>query len=91
MVLFDSEYKGEERKLLVTFNRNGFSYLLDRESGEFLRAGEYVKQDWAIGIDEEGRRSAGRASCPPPRATKFIPAWPAVRIGCRLRSARRPI
>ena len=55
MVLFDSEYKGEERKLLVTFNRNGFSYLLDRESGEFLRADEYVKQDWAIGIDEEGR------------------------------------
>ena len=55
MVLLDAEYKGRDRKLLVTFNRNGFSYLLDRETGEFLRATEYVKQTWALRIDEKGR------------------------------------
>lgn len=55
MVLVDKEYRGEERRLLVTANRNGFIYLLDRETGEFLRATQFVKQTWAVGISEEGR------------------------------------
>jgi len=55
MVLIDREYRGVERKLLVTANRNGFIYMLDRETGEFLRATQFVKQTWAVGISEEGR------------------------------------
>lgn len=55
MVLIDREYRGEERKLLVTANRNGFIYMLDRETGEFLKATQFVKQTWAVGISEEGR------------------------------------
>ena len=55
MVLLDKEYRGEMRKLLVTANRNGFIYLLDRVTGEFLKATQFVKQTWAIGISEEGR------------------------------------
>ena len=55
MVLLDKEYRGRTRKLLVTANRNGFIYLLDRETGEFLRATQFVKQTWAVGISEEGR------------------------------------
>lgn len=43
------------RKLAVTANRNGFYYVLDRETGRFLRAREYVKQTWAVGMDEKGR------------------------------------
>lgn len=61
MVLLDKEYRGKPRKLLVTANRNGFLYLLDRVTGEFLRATQFVKQTWAVGISEEGRpiRRAG--------------------------------
>ena len=55
MVLIDREYRGVERKLLVTANRNGFIYMLDRETGEFLKATQFVKQTWAVGISEEGR------------------------------------
>jgi alcohol dehydrogenase (cytochrome c) len=45
----------EGRKLLVHPNRNGFHYVLDRASGEFLRAAPYVKQTWAREIDAKGR------------------------------------
>ena len=55
MILVDREYEGRMRKLLITANRNGFYYVLDRESGEFLRAEPYVKQTWAERIDENGR------------------------------------
>ena len=55
MVLLDKEYRGEMRKLLVTANRNGFIYMLDRATGEFLKATQFVKQTWAVGISEEGR------------------------------------
>jgi len=36
-------------------NRNGFFYVLDRPSGEFLLAKNFVKQNWAVGIDEKGK------------------------------------
>jgi alcohol dehydrogenase (cytochrome c) len=55
MVLIDREFEGRKRKLLVTANRNGFYYVLDRETGEFLMARSYVKQTWAEKIDENGR------------------------------------
>src|SRR5690606_24424399 len=34
MILVDQEIDGQERKLLVHFDRNGFAYTLDRETGE---------------------------------------------------------
>ncbi len=34
-------------------NRNGFFYVLDRTTGEFLMGKPFVKQNWALGIDEE--------------------------------------
>ena len=55
MVLVDREYEGKQRKLLITANRNGFYYVLDRVTGEFLHANAFVKQTWAERIDEKGR------------------------------------
>ena len=54
-VLANIQMDGRERKLLLWGNRNGFYYVLDRASGEFLRAQAFVKQTWAEGIDENGR------------------------------------
>ena len=55
-VLVDTKFKGEERKLMVTANRNGFLYILDRTNGKFLFAKQFVDtQNWARGIDENGR------------------------------------
>jgi alcohol dehydrogenase (cytochrome c) len=54
-VLFDAPYNGRARKLMSVANRNGFYYLLDRETGEFLTATPFVKQNWAERIDAKGR------------------------------------
>ena len=54
-VLVDAEWDGEMRKLVILANRNAFYYVLDRETGQFLRATQYATQTWAEGIDENGR------------------------------------
>jgi alcohol dehydrogenase (cytochrome c) len=55
-VLVDTPYRGEQRKLLLEANRNGFVYVLDRTNGKFLSATPFVKKlNWAKGIDETGR------------------------------------
>ena len=55
LALIDTEWEGRPRKLLVQANRNGFFYVLDRVSGELLLAREFIDQNWAEGIDENGR------------------------------------
>jgi len=42
-------------KLMLWGNRNGFFYVLDRETGEFIRGNPFVKVNWASGLDESGR------------------------------------
>jgi alcohol dehydrogenase (cytochrome c) len=55
-VLVDATFKGSPRKLIVTANRNGFLYILDRTNGKFLLAKQFAGlQTWAKGIDENGR------------------------------------
>jgi alcohol dehydrogenase (cytochrome c) len=54
-VLLDSTVAGRPRKLLVEASRNGFYYVLDRQTGKFLLAKPYVKQTWAKEIDSKGR------------------------------------
>ncbi len=55
-VLLELELDGKMRKVVVQANRNGFYYILDRKTGEFLHASPFVdKLTWASGIDEDGR------------------------------------
>lgn len=54
-VLADLEWEGRLRKLMLWGNRNGFFYVLDRGTGEFLLGKPFVKQTWAAGLDEAGR------------------------------------
>ncbi len=50
-VLVDLNMNGQMRKTLVNFDRNGFSYVLDRTNGELLLAQPFVHVNWAKGID----------------------------------------
>jgi PQQ-dependent dehydrogenase (methanol/ethanol family) len=50
-VLVDLNMNGQMRKTLVNFDRNGFSYVLDRTNGELLLAQPFVVVNWAKGID----------------------------------------
>lgn len=54
-VLADLEYAGKVRKLMLWANRNCFYYILDRETGRFLKATEYCEQNWNDGFSSEGR------------------------------------
>jgi alcohol dehydrogenase (cytochrome c) len=53
-VLVDSAWKGSPRKLMMWANRNGFFYVLDRATGEFLAGYPFVKVNWASGLDGKG-------------------------------------
>ena len=55
-VLVDAPYQGKPRKLMVQADRNGFYYVLDRETGKFLHGVPFVKHlNWASGLTPEGR------------------------------------
>jgi PQQ-dependent dehydrogenase (methanol/ethanol family) len=51
-ILADKEIDGKMRKVLVNFDRNGFAYTLDRESGELLVAEKYDPAvNWATHVE----------------------------------------
>ena len=54
-ILIDLNIQGIRRKCLVTANRNGFYYILDRTNGKFLHGSTFATQTWAKGLDENGR------------------------------------
>jgi glucose dehydrogenase len=54
-VLADITWKGKPTKAMLWANRNGFFYVLDRRTGEFLRGKPFVKVTWASGLDAKGR------------------------------------
>ncbi len=55
MILADIEIYGTERQVIMQAPKNGFFYVLDRATGEFISAESYIPQNWAEGIDENGR------------------------------------
>jgi alcohol dehydrogenase (cytochrome c) len=56
IVLVDATWQGQPRKLLLQANRNGYFYVLDRVTGEFLSGTPFVRNiTWASGLTKEGR------------------------------------
>ncbi len=54
-VLFDAEFRGQQRKLLAQASRNGFFFVLDRTNGEHLVTSQFIDETWANGVDSRGR------------------------------------
>jgi alcohol dehydrogenase (cytochrome c) len=54
-VLFDGTVDGQPRKLLAQAARNGWFFLLDRTTGRAVSSTEYVKTNWALGVDAQGQ------------------------------------
>jgi alcohol dehydrogenase (cytochrome c) len=53
-IIIDDKVNGEDRKLLIHANRNGFHYTLDRNNGQFLKAVQYAsKVNWTKGLDQK--------------------------------------
>jgi alcohol dehydrogenase (cytochrome c) len=72
-VLADAEFRGRPRQLMLWPNRNGFFYVLDRRTGEFLQATEFAKQTWAERIDAKGRPVVKPGSEPSEAGTLIYP------------------
>ncbi len=51
----DIEIDGALRKVLMQAPKNGFFYVIDRETGEFIDAEPFAYVSWAEGIDDNGR------------------------------------
>ena len=57
IVLADLEVAGRQRKVLVSPNKGGYTWVLDRTNGEFLNAWPLAENiNWITGIDEDGNR-----------------------------------
>jgi PQQ-dependent dehydrogenase (methanol/ethanol family) len=55
-VLVNAKYRGQDRKLLLHADRNGFFYVFDRTNGKLLLAEKFLRKlTWASGIGADGR------------------------------------
>jgi quinohemoprotein ethanol dehydrogenase len=56
MILADLEIKGRMRKVIMQAPKNGFFYVIDRITGEFIQGDKFVRRlTWATGLDAKGR------------------------------------
>jgi len=72
-VLLDAVWQGQQRKLLLHANRNGFLYVLDRGTGQFLAATPFAHVTWAKEIGGDGRPVVNPGNEPTPEGTRTCP------------------
>jgi len=56
MTLADLRIDGRERKVIMQAQKNGFFYVLDRITGEFISAQPFATVTWAKGVDPKTGR-----------------------------------
>jgi len=56
MILADLNIDGDQRKVIMQAPKNGFFYVIDRKTGEFISANNFVPANWATHIDVESGR-----------------------------------
>ncbi len=73
-VLANVNWQGQQRKVMLWGNRNGFFYALDRTTGKYLRGTPFVKVTWATGLDEAGRPMRVNGAAPSAQGTEIYPS-----------------
>jgi alcohol dehydrogenase (cytochrome c)/quinohemoprotein ethanol dehydrogenase len=58
LILADLTIAGAARKVVMQAPKNGFFYVLDRVTGEFISAKNYVNVTWTSGLDPQTGRPA---------------------------------
>jgi alcohol dehydrogenase (cytochrome c) len=82
-VLFDAIVNGQPRKLVAQASRNGWFFVLDRQTGRNISSTEYVKTNWTLGVDAQGRPRPNPRKEPQPDGALVSPNqagaqnWPA--------------
>jgi alcohol dehydrogenase (cytochrome c) len=72
-VLADIEWQGRTRKVMMWANRNGYFYVIDRITGEFMKGEPFVKTNWASGFDAKGRPIQAPGIVPTKEGTLVYP------------------
>ncbi len=73
LMLLDVQHSGKTVKAIAQPNRNGYLYVLDRVTGEYLHGTQYVDQlNWAKGLDEKGRPIVNPEFVPTKEGDKLI-------------------
>lgn len=82
-ILVDATLDGQDRKLAVVSNRNGFFYAIDRNSGEFVYAFPLVEGiNWTSGLDPKtGRPTINEAMKPKTGGGRVEPIVPGLEGG----------
>ncbi|MBV1910716.1 MAG: PQQ-dependent dehydrogenase, methanol/ethanol family [Kangiellaceae bacterium] len=79
MILTDLDINGERRKILMQAPKNGFFYVLDRETGELISAENFTIVTWAESIDMKTGRPIFNKAEDYRDSPKII--WPSVSGG----------
>src|SRR5215469_10328450 len=56
LLLADINIAGQQRKVIMQANKNGFYYVLDRTNGKFISGAPFATVTWARGLNEETGR-----------------------------------
>ena len=56
LLLADVTVRGQPRKVLMQANKDGFYYVIDRVSGQFISGQPFARVTWAKGLDERTGR-----------------------------------
>ena len=56
LLLADLTIKGQKRKVIMQANKDGFYYVLDRITGQFISGQPFAQVTWAKGLNEETGR-----------------------------------
>jgi alcohol dehydrogenase (cytochrome c) len=54
-MIADRTVGGHEERRLLWANRNGFYYIVNRDSGAFVHGVPFVRENWASGLDARGQ------------------------------------
>ena len=76
LVLIDTVFQGEQRKLLVQVPKHGFVYVLDRENGQLLSAEKFTRVTWASHYDLASGRPVENPEADYSRSGKPTLVWP---------------
>ncbi len=55
LILADIQIDGKPRKVILHAPKNGFFFVIDRTTGQFISANNFTEVNWATGYDKDGR------------------------------------
>ncbi|MGH9651703.1 MAG: PQQ-binding-like beta-propeller repeat protein, partial [Terriglobales bacterium] len=75
MILATLEIEGVARRVLMQAPKNGFFYVLDRETGKLISAEKFVRMSWASRVDFKSGRPVKLAAADYRQGKKLVFPW----------------